>query len=138
MWIVPLSFSGLQSRRSQVVEGECGSKDQPAFEMGNAGGFRLIWEHQGTFVVWLRSPGLGASWEQGDDLGSCCLSCQAGARSRSWGCLPKRKAFHCSPQGMLFIFLSPHTAEPGQAEFSGPPQLRTNFCVKLRMPDPGR
>lgn len=63
MWIVPLSFSGLQSRRSQVVEGECGSKDQPAFEMGNAGGFRLIWEHQGTFVEWLRSPGLGASWE---------------------------------------------------------------------------
>lgn len=64
-------------------------------------------------MVWLLSQGLGASWEQGGALGSCCLSCQAGARGRSWGCLLKRNFPLLFPEEAV-RFPIPHTAEPGR------------------------
>ena len=108
-WTVQLSSQGFSPRGVRWSR-ECVAHR----DVLPLGGDLLIFEHHGA-NLWLgRSRSCcQTAWEQGGDLGSCCLSYQVGARSRS-ECVLKRTSFQHSLPEKIPLFLSSFTAGPGQ------------------------
>lgn len=130
---------GLSSGRAQVFKGVSGPQGRLPLQAVLAGkGFRLIWERWGE-NVWF-GPSCGCrrvAWECRDGLGSCCLSCRAGARSQSCGGHLKRTTPMLSRGGTAGLLFRARQG-PGPGGVREPPQMLMGLCVKWRWPDPSR